>query len=145
MADNTVLNSGSGGDTIATDDIGGVKFQRIKLVHGADGVNSGDVSTANPLPVSLPNPTLVSVSGTITTGNTAQNAAAANSSRRGFWIQNNSSGDLWISTIATAVLSQPSLKIASGALYESPLGGAGTGAISIIGATTGQAFSGREW
>lgn len=51
MSDNTVLNIGAGGDTIATDDIGGVKFQRIKLIHGADGVNDGDVSSANPLPV----------------------------------------------------------------------------------------------
>lgn len=51
MADNTTLNAGVGGDTIATDDIGGVKFQRIKLIHGADGTNAGDVSAANPLPV----------------------------------------------------------------------------------------------
>jgi len=51
MADNTLLNSGTGGDTIASDDIGGVKFQRTKLIHGADGVNAGDVATGNPLPV----------------------------------------------------------------------------------------------
>ena len=37
MADNTVLNSGTGGDTIASDDIGGVKYQRVKLSCGADG------------------------------------------------------------------------------------------------------------
>ena len=30
-----------------------VKYQRVKLVHGADGVNDGDVSTANPFPVGL--------------------------------------------------------------------------------------------
>lgn len=51
MADNTTLNLGTGGDVIATDDIGGVKFQRMKLIFGADGVNAGDVSSANPLPV----------------------------------------------------------------------------------------------
>lgn len=51
MADNTLLNAGTGGDNIATDDIGGVKFQRMKLIHGADGTNDGDVSRANPLPV----------------------------------------------------------------------------------------------
>lgn len=51
MADNTLLNAGTGGDTIASDDISGIKFQRIKLIYGADGVNSGDVSSANPLPV----------------------------------------------------------------------------------------------
>jgi hypothetical protein len=37
VADNTVLNSGAGGDTIATDDIGGVKHQRVKLSLGTDG------------------------------------------------------------------------------------------------------------
>jgi hypothetical protein len=52
MADNTQLNTGAGGDVIASDDIGGVKFQRIKLIHGADGTNDGDVSTVNGLPVS---------------------------------------------------------------------------------------------
>ncbi len=51
MADNTTLDPAAGGDTIATDDIGGIKFQRIKLIYGGDGVNSGDVATANPLPV----------------------------------------------------------------------------------------------
>lgn len=53
MADNTILNLGSGGDTIATDDISGVKYQRVKLIHGADGVNDGDVSEVNPFPVTL--------------------------------------------------------------------------------------------
>lgn len=51
MADNTTLNAGSGGDVIASDDISGVKFQRIKLIYGPDGTNSGDVDVANPLPV----------------------------------------------------------------------------------------------
>lgn len=51
MADNKVANSGSGGATFATDEIAGVDFPRAKLIHGADGVNDGDVSTANPLPV----------------------------------------------------------------------------------------------
>jgi hypothetical protein len=51
MADNTTLNAGTGGDVIGSDDIGGVKFQRVKLIHGADGTNAGDVSDANGLPV----------------------------------------------------------------------------------------------
>lgn len=50
MADNTTLNTGSGGDVIASDDISGVKYQRVKLIHGADGTNDGDVSRTNPLP-----------------------------------------------------------------------------------------------
>lgn len=51
MADNVELNPGAGGSIVAADDIGGVLFQRVKVVHGADGVSAGDVSTANPLPV----------------------------------------------------------------------------------------------
>jgi hypothetical protein len=49
MADNVGITPGSGA-TAASDDIGGVQFQRIKLVHGADGVNDGDVSSVNGLP-----------------------------------------------------------------------------------------------
>lgn len=56
MADNTTLNTGSGGDVIASDDISSVKYQRIKLIHGADGINAGDVSTANGLPVNQVKP-----------------------------------------------------------------------------------------
>lgn len=50
MADNTVLNTGSGGDTIASDDIGGVKHQRVKIEYGVDGA-AVDVSDTNPLPI----------------------------------------------------------------------------------------------
>lgn len=50
MADNTQLNPGEGGDIAAADDIGGVKYQRVKLTLGDDGVNGGDVSAANPIP-----------------------------------------------------------------------------------------------
>jgi hypothetical protein len=48
MADNTTLPGT--GEAIASDDISGVQYQRIKLIHGADGTNAGDVATANPLP-----------------------------------------------------------------------------------------------
>jgi hypothetical protein len=55
MADNTQLSTNIGsGDIIASDDIGSVKFPRGKLTLGADGVNDGDVSAANPLPVTAP-------------------------------------------------------------------------------------------
>lgn len=88
---------------------------------------------------------LINISGTITTGGTAQNAAAANTARLGYALQNNSTGDLWFNSLATAVMSQPSIRLVAGAYFETPVGGAGSGAVSIIGATTGQAWSGREW
>lgn len=51
MADNVEANAGSGGAVFAADEIGGVVIPRVKLVHGADGVNDGDVASGNPLPV----------------------------------------------------------------------------------------------
>ena len=69
MADNTQLPVPStSGDVIAADDIGGVKFQRVKMTLGADGVNDGDVSSSNPVPISaasLPLPTGAATDATI--------------------------------------------------------------------------------
>ena len=55
MANNTILNAPTvgGGDTIATEDIGGVKLQRVKLAMGDSGQDTGNVSTYNPLPVQM--------------------------------------------------------------------------------------------
>lgn len=50
MADNITLNSGTGGADLATDDIGGVQHQRVKLQYGTDG-SATDVSDSNPLPI----------------------------------------------------------------------------------------------
>lgn len=43
MADNTTLGTMSGGDVIADDDVGGVKYQRVKLTPGPDGSAGHDV------------------------------------------------------------------------------------------------------
>lgn len=51
MSDNTVLAVGAGGDTIATDDIGGVKYQRVKVNYGSDG-SATDVDATHGLPIS---------------------------------------------------------------------------------------------
>lgn len=61
MPDNVTANPGSGGAVFATDDIAGVQYPRHKLIIGADGVNDGDVSGSNPLPVTG----TVGVSGSI--------------------------------------------------------------------------------
>lgn len=51
MADSFTSNPGSGGTTFASDDISSVHYPRIKLIHGADGTNAGDVALGNPYPV----------------------------------------------------------------------------------------------
>jgi hypothetical protein len=53
MSDNTVLPLTGTGDIsliVATDDVGGVEFQRVKLAWGVDG-SAVDASASNPLPV----------------------------------------------------------------------------------------------
>ena len=75
--DNVGYTPGTGA-TIAADDISSVLFQRIKIVHGADGVNDGDVSASNPMPSSVPG----AVSATIlslTTAATGTNYTAFSS------------------------------------------------------------------
>lgn len=108
------------------------------------------VSAANPLPVSAAAAvTYTDISGAITTGGAAQTAAAANANRRGLIIQNVSSGALYISTTGTASASvsasSGSIRLDAGAYWEAPAHGVPAGAVSIYGATTGQAWAGREW
>jgi hypothetical protein len=52
MADNITLNAGSGGAIIATDDVGGVQYQLVKVTFGVDGTAT-DVSSSSPLPVAI--------------------------------------------------------------------------------------------
>jgi hypothetical protein len=50
MPDNVGYTPGTGA-TVAADEISGALYQRMKLTVGGDGVNDGDVSEDNPLPV----------------------------------------------------------------------------------------------
>lgn len=93
FADNVTVTEGVG-KTIGFDSIGGVNYQRMKIIHGADDTNSGDISTSNPFPIQLrtsggtetgtsgnpiqcslantgSNATPVVISGTVQPGNTA--------------------------------------------------------------------------
>jgi hypothetical protein len=54
MSDNTVLNPGSGGDTVRSEDVGaGVKIPASKIYTGAHGTDGGPVTTSNALPVQI--------------------------------------------------------------------------------------------
>lgn len=91
---------------------------------------------------------LSDLSGTITSGGTAQSLAATNELRIGYSVMNLSSGKLFVNDVGgTAVSTEAgaSITINAGDLYESPRDQRPTQAISILGATTGQAFAAREW
>jgi len=49
MADNVGYTPGVGA-TIAADDIGGILYQKVKMIHGADGI-AHETADTNPLPV----------------------------------------------------------------------------------------------
>jgi hypothetical protein len=91
MADNTTIDAGSGGDVIATDDIGGVKYQRVKISQGADGsatdVGIGGGTEATALRVTIAsdstgvlsiddNGAAITVDGTVTANLGATDTAA---------------------------------------------------------------------
>jgi hypothetical protein len=88
---------------------------------------------------------------TITTGGTAQTALAelmgtpAQVARTGFALQNLSPGDLWFREGGAATQGEPSLRLPPGAYFEAPRRPQPYGAVSIIGATAGQAFAVWEW
>lgn len=88
MADNLELNLMAGGGKVATDEIAGIHYQRMKITLGADGVDDGDVSESNPIPVGpiggTPTETTVSV------GVTSTAVLGANADRKFLQIINDS-------------------------------------------------------
>ena len=70
MAENIELDAGSGGSTVAADEISGVHYPRSKIIIGADGTNDGDVSSANPLPVTGTITAVTDITNTVTVDGT---------------------------------------------------------------------------
>jgi len=66
MVDNVSITPGTGA-TVATDDVGGVQYQRVKSTWGVDG-SAVDTSATNPLPVNMmaSSSNAASVAGSIT-------------------------------------------------------------------------------
>lgn len=96
LLDNVAITAGLG-TTIATDTIAGADYQRIKLIHGADGVNAGDISTVNPLPTSFQlNPTDLSEVPINIAGNGDNSLVALSAAKIirvwAFWLKVNGSG-----------------------------------------------------
>ena len=88
----------------------------------------------------------INISGAIAAAGADQLLVAHNTNRRGFSVQNNSAGDLWINELGSpALAAQPSIKIAPGSLYETPDTAYIPYAVRIFGATLAQAFTAREW
>lgn len=76
MADNSSLPTASGNETFANDDIGSVKYPRVKVTYGSDG-SATDVDDTHPLP-------MVIRPSTTASAETATRIVAAASTNTGF-------------------------------------------------------------
>jgi len=105
------------------------------------------VGPTNPLPVvNTAGAGATDGSGTLAAGGSAQTLFGGIVPVNGFLVQNNSSAALWISDVGAASSGGASIQIAAdGGLFTTPSGYKPAGAVSLWGATTGQAFAARRW
>jgi hypothetical protein len=138
MADNIgILDATNVTRTVKTKDTAGVHtpYQRVETSAGVVVDSFAGPATG----------ALTNRSGTITTGNTAQQVMAANSSRKYAYLLNPDTATerLWFSFDATAVAASPSLYLDPGDFYESGMF-CPTGALSVIAATTAHPYTAKE-
>lgn len=128
MTDNIILSTNVGiGETVASDDIDGVQHTRAKLIFGNDGVNEGDVSTTNPLPIDIKNQPVKVISenliwkagsGKVSVGDTSTLVMAANAARQGATFINDSPNVIYLRIGSPAVLNEGKRLNANGGSYE---------------------------
>jgi hypothetical protein len=120
-------------------------------LHAPGSVNASGVAAPvgpqNPLPV-VPTTVVPAAdgSGTVATGGAAQTLFGGQVPVTGFLVQNNSAGALWVCDVGVASAGGASIQIAAnGGLFATVPGYKPAGAVSLYGATTGQAFAARRW
>jgi hypothetical protein len=120
-------------------------------VHAPATTNSQGVASPvgpqNPLPViNAAGSPAIDGSGTVAAGGSAQMLFGGIAPVNGFLMQNNSSSALWICDVGTASAGGASIQVAAnGGIFWTSAGYKPAGAVSLFGATTGQAFAARRW
>ena len=115
MPDNYEVSEGSG-KVMASNEIGGVNFPRVKLIHGEPGDNDGDISKENPLPTATQKVDTVTTEEFKTITTSSSIIFAANPSRIKCWIKNTGAVDIFVSLSGTATTSKPT-RIIPGQIY----------------------------
>lgn len=133
MADNVVLNSGSGGATAAADDIGGVHHQRVKIEIGGDGTAQDCLPISNGLDSTGTGVQAVGLVGQLddaSTGTVTENqfAPIRISERRALLVEGVASG----TDIPVSAASLPLPTGASTAAKQPALGTAGSASADVI-------------
>jgi hypothetical protein len=131
MSDNVGIKDASGNTkSIAADDDGTALHQRVLVEFGPDG-SPVQVTTANPLPVSLLASVPLSVASTRSSTGTESNVAgsassvtllASNANRLGATIYNDSTANLYVKLGATASATSFTILLAANDYYEVPFG-----------------------
>lgn len=134
MTDNvSIEDSASGVDIpVATDDVGGVAYQIIKLDVGGDGVS---VPVEGALPISY---VTVASSTDVSLASSASSAQllAANADRRGLLLTNTDATDCYLYYGTTATSTKFTVRIPSDGYWEMPYP-IYTGRIDVIWAADG--------
>lgn len=143
-----VVNAHSTGAILVTMFFMNVAVQNALDLETITAVISGTVTVTGAVTISPTVTDGTNVGGTIAVGGTAQVLMAANLLRKAYAIENQSTGPLYIRSrgplgTVDATLDQNSLLIPSGFLYEPQV--ITLNALSIIGATTGQAYFARDY
>lgn len=135
MSDNVLLNPGYGGDTIAADDVGGAKYQYVKLVFGADGTATL-ASAANPVPVAA--------TGGSSYSNLSSSALVKTGSGTlvGVFVSSSSSGTIkvWDNTSAATTILVNTFSATAATWYPLPFK-FNTGCYATLGGTIDCTFS----
>lgn len=101
--------------------------------------------TNSPTVFVVPTPgTLVDGSSTITTGGTSQQIFATNASRKYLFVQNLSTGNLYINFGSAATQGSGSILLLPNASFAMEASYTSTQTVNIIGATTGQAYTAKQ-
>lgn len=118
-------------------------------VHAPAAIIGGTatpVSPASPLPViNAAGSAASDGSGTIGAGGTAQTLFGGVVPTNGWLVANNSAATLYVSDVGTATPGGASIPVAPGAVFATPPGYKPAGAVTLFGATSGQAFAARRW
>jgi|SRR5690242_6064127 len=129
-----------------TDGSGNLVPLHASAATDAQGVAT-PVGPQNPLPViNAAGAAASDGSGTVAAGGSAQTLFGGIVPATGYVVQNNSSASLWISDVGVASAGGASIQLlANGGTFATPSGYKPAGAVSLYGATTGQAFAARRW
>lgn len=136
MADGIKVQAGVGDATVApqvaTDDIGGTHYQKVKAGWGADGTwNETDDAGGKRLPVTVGMSGLTMAHTSATPGTSSGQVLASNSNRKYAFLQNIGSVDVDIKIGAAATANQGIRLYANGGFFEmSP--GAGNLCVNAI-------------